>query len=238
MLEDAIPMQLPAVEVLLQPIVALDSHAVVAVEALSRLADGVPVLHALGEAEKGGQLDRLEAYLLRQGLAARHRVPSGSMLSLNVTAGALTGDASYAVLEGLPNLEGLVLELRQEGQWDADPELLSRIKNLRDRGALFALDDAARGFHGLLAIGQLQPDWVKLDRSVVTGAKDDAVRRAGLEMFAQSAQRSGSLLVAEGVETEDDLVALHDVGVTLAQGYYFAAPMSGVVPSEVLQAST
>jgi EAL domain-containing protein (putative c-di-GMP-specific phosphodiesterase class I) len=236
--DDAIPLQLPTVEVLLQPIVSLDTHHVRAAEALSRLSNGVPVLQALADADARGTTDRLEAYLLRQALAARHRVPAGALLCLNLSADALVGRASAAVLDALPTLQGLVLELRQEAAWEARPELLARVDRLRGRGALLALDDAARGFRGLLAIAQLKPDWVKVDRSVVTGSLHDPVRRAGLDMFAQSAERSGSLLVAEGVETEDDLVALAKVGVTLAQGYLFSPAVSGVLPPALVPGTT
>jgi EAL domain-containing protein (putative c-di-GMP-specific phosphodiesterase class I) len=59
----------------------------------------------------------------------------------------------------------------------------------------------------------------------------DPIRLAGLDMFAQSARRSGSVLVAEGVETEEDLVALRSVGVELAQGYLFSPPVAGPLPT-------
>lgn len=228
-----IPLQLPSIEVHLQPIVRLATFEVAGVEALSRVASDVPVLDLLQEADAAGTLDRLEAHLLSLALAARHRVPAGCLLSLNITAGALIGQAGYAVLDTLPSLQGLVLELRQGRAWDENPLLLERLRLLRERGALLALDDTAQGFQGLLAIARLRPDWVKLDRSVVTGAKDDPVRRAGLDMFAQSAARTGSTLVAEGVESEEDLVALHQVGVTLAQGYYFSPAVTGPVPERV-----
>lgn len=237
MQDEAIPLQLPTAEVLLQPIVSLETYEICGAEALSRLTNGVPVLQALADAEARGRRDRFEAYLLRLALTARYRVPPGALLCLNVSAEALLGPASSALLDALPSLEGLVLDLRQEDRWEAQPELLARITALRERGALLALDDAARGFHGLLAIGQLRPDWVKVDRSVVTGALHDPIRVAGLDMFAQSARRSGSVLVAEGVETEDDLVALRSVGVSLAQGYLFSPPVAGPLPS-VLQPST
>jgi EAL domain-containing protein (putative c-di-GMP-specific phosphodiesterase class I) len=225
-----IPLQLPSVDVLLQPVVDLRTFDVVAAEALSRLGNDVPVLELLEDARAQGTVDQVEAHLLRWGLAARSRVPDQALLCLNVTAGALTGRAGFALLDALPTLTGTVLELRQEREWDADAVLLDRLEQLRGKGALLALDDAAQGFQGLLAISRLRPDWVKVDRSVVTGSLDDPVRRAGLDMFAQSAQRAGSLLVAEGVETEQDLQALARVGVTMGQGYLLSPPVAGPVP--------
>lgn len=230
---DGIPLQLPAVEVRLQPVVALATGEVVAAEALSYLASGVPVLDVLADAEARGLLPRVEAHLLTSALAARLRVPEGALLGINLTAGALLGCASVAVLDALPTLEGLVLELRQDGPWTSDPDLIAAIGRMRDRGALLALDDAAYGFQGLLAMAHLRPDWVKVDRSIVTGASDDAVLRASLEMFAQAADRSGSVLVAEGVESEDDARVLRDLGVLFAQGYLFSPPVPGMVPERI-----
>lgn len=228
-----IPVQLPNVEVLLQPVVDLRTFEVVAAEALSRLGNDVPVLELLEDARADGRLDGVEAHLLKAALGARGRVPPGALLCLNVTAEALTGRAGLAVLSSLPTLEGLVLELRQDRDGTDGALLAERVRELRERGALLALDDAAQGFQGLLAISRLRPDWVKVDRSVVTGALDDPVRRAGLDMFAQTAGRSGSRLVAEGVETEDDLLALERAGVTLGQGYLFSPPLSGPLPRDV-----
>lgn len=228
-----IPMQLPSVEVLLQPVVDLRTFDVVAAEALSRLTNDVPVLELLEDAREQGRLDSVEAHLLKAALGARGRVPAGALLCLNVTVGALTGRAGLAVLSSLPSLEGLVLELRQDRAGTDGAVLAERLRELRERGALLALDDAAQGFGGLLAISRLRPDWVKVDRSVVTGAWDDPVRRAGLDMFAQTAQRSGSVLVAEGVESEEDLLALERAGITLGQGYLLGAPVGGPVPRDV-----
>ena len=228
-----IPVQLPSVEVLLQPVVDLRTSQVVGAEALSRLGNDVPVLELLAAARADGRLDRVEAQLLSASLAARRRVPDGVLLCLNVTAEALTGRAAFDVLCALPTLTGVVLELRQEGAAPDDPLLADRVDALRSRGALLALDDAAQGFQGLLAISRLRPDWVKVDRSVVTGALDDPVRRAGLDMFAQTARRSGSTLVAEGVETAEDLQALERAGVTLGQGYLLSRPLTGQVPRQV-----
>ncbi len=230
-----VPLQLPAVTVLLQPVVSLATFEVIAAEALARPSNDVAVLDLLDDSRAQGTLDEVEAHLLRHALAARARVPAGCLLCLNVTADALTGSVAFEQIDRLPSLDGLVLELRQERDWTDDGLLLERVGTLRDRGALLALDDAAQGFHGLLAISRLRPDWVKVDRSVVTGSRDDPVRRAGLDMFAASAARAGSTLVAEGVETEEDLASLARVGVTLAQGYLFSPPVPGPVPTVVRQ---
>jgi EAL domain-containing protein (putative c-di-GMP-specific phosphodiesterase class I) len=67
---------------------------------------------------------------------------------------------------------------------------------------------------------------LKLDRGFVTGATHDAHNRAILESSVALAKKLGLRTVAEGVETEDELRLVRDLGCTLAQGYYFTPPLS------------
>jgi EAL domain-containing protein (putative c-di-GMP-specific phosphodiesterase class I) len=221
------PLRFPTVEVHLQPIVCLRTGRMVAAEALSRLEDHVPVLNALAAAADGRHLDRFEAHLLRHALAARHRLPHDRRLSLNVLPDSLTGAATIALLNALPSLEGLVLEIHSEHDWYSDAALLGYVHRLRRRGALLALDGASVGFHGLMAMCRLRPDWVKIDRSLVTGASDDPLKVAALDLFVDSAHRGGSVVVAVGVETEADLTPLRAAGVELAQGHWLGHPTPG-----------
>jgi EAL domain-containing protein (putative c-di-GMP-specific phosphodiesterase class I) len=95
---------------------------------------------------------------------------------------------------------------------------------MRSRGALIALDDAGAGYQGIKQVASLRPDWVKVDRSVVTGVATDEVRRASLIMFDRVARRVGAVTVAEGVESLEDLEALRALNIPLAQGFWLGTP--------------
>jgi EAL domain-containing protein (putative c-di-GMP-specific phosphodiesterase class I) len=224
----------PAVTTLLQPIVSVDTGTLVAAEALGRLADGNAPVAWLAAARHSGDEDAVEAALLRSAFAARDRLPAGVLLTVNLAPTALCGPQVATVL-ARTELQDVVIELLQEHAWPDQPTLFEAVQQLRRRGARIAVDDAGTGFQGLLTITLLKPDWVKLDRSIVTGAHHDEIRRASLAMFAASARRAGSVLVAEGVEHPDDFLALRDLGVELAQGYLIGVPTSGIPTGTTLR---
>jgi len=87
-----------------------------------------------------------------------------------------------------------------------------------------AVDDAGAGYTSLRHILELRPTFAKLDISLVRGIETDELRQAlaaGLDYFAL---RGGFHLIAEGVESEDEAIALRRLGVEFAQGYLFGRP--------------
>jgi EAL domain-containing protein (putative c-di-GMP-specific phosphodiesterase class I) len=95
---------------------------------------------------------------------------------------------------------------------------------LRERGAQMAVDDMGAGYSGLNQIMAVHPRYLKLDRSLISGIDVDHERSALVAALANYAERVGSLLVAEGMETESELRTLIELSVPLAQGFYLARP--------------
>ena len=88
-----------------------------------------------------------------------------------------------------------------------------------------AIDDAGAGFASLMHILKLAPDFIKLDRELINGIDIDPVRRALAGSLMRFAEDTGATLIAEGVETATELLALSDLGIRHAQGFYLARPM-------------
>jgi EAL domain-containing protein (putative c-di-GMP-specific phosphodiesterase class I) len=80
------------------------------------------------------------------------------------------------------------------------------------------------GYSGLRQITTVQPSYLKLDRSLVSGIDDDDDRAALDSALVGYAEHVGSLLVAEGIENIAELRTLLDLGVPLAQGFYLGRP--------------
>jgi EAL domain-containing protein (putative c-di-GMP-specific phosphodiesterase class I) len=216
-----------AVSLAYQPIVDVIAGSVVAVEALARFHDQTSPMTVLRAADAMGLGADVEALVLRKALAERYRVPDGVLLTVNVAPARLLIDPVHSLVVGV-DLSGIVLELTEHALPPAPEHLLPLIATLRDQGALVALDDTGAGYQGIQQVAELRPDWVKIDRSLVTGAATDSVRRASLQMFGRVTRRVGALAVAEGVETEADLETLRELEIPLAQGYLLGAPSGHV----------
>lgn len=216
-----------AVSLAYQPIVDVATCSVVAVEALARFHEQASPLEVLRAAEPMGLGADVEALVLRKAFAERYRVPEGVLLSVNVAPARLLVDPVRTLVANA-DLHGVVLELTEHALPPAPEQLIPQITLLREQGAMIALDDTGSGYQGIQQVAELRPDWVKIDRSLVTGAATDSVRRASLQMFGRVTRRVGALAVAEGVETEEDLETLRELEIPLAQGYLLGAPSGHV----------
>jgi EAL domain-containing protein (putative c-di-GMP-specific phosphodiesterase class I) len=98
------------------------------------------------------------------------------------------------------------------------------MNKLRRFGLTFAVDDAGSGYAGVRQLVSLQPEWIKIDRSIVSKLDSDTTRRAAVRSLAQFAQDAGMSVIAEGLETETERLVLEHLGVGFAQGYLVGRP--------------
>jgi EAL domain-containing protein (putative c-di-GMP-specific phosphodiesterase class I) len=98
------------------------------------------------------------------------------------------------------------------------------IEEYRAQGFMTAIDDFGAGYSGLGLLAELQPDILKIDMSLVRGVDLDPVRRSIIRGIMAVADELNTEVIAEGIETRDEFAALHDTGIHLFQGYYFAHP--------------
>ena len=215
-----------------QPIVSLRSGAIVRYEALARFPpefDRRPD-QWFAQAHRCHLGAELEARALEAALAAPG-LPDGVELAVNVSPDALTSPRLLSVLPG--RLDGIVIEItEQQRVTDADA-VRSRLGALRSRGARIALDDAGEGYAGLGQLLRVEPEIIKLDRSLIDGLAMDPARLAIIEVFVRLAERTGAELCAEGIESIEQALLLARLGVTHGQGYALARPgppWPGVAP--------
>jgi GAF domain-containing protein len=122
------------------------------------------------------------------------------------------------------SLDGVVIELTENELLSGAPGLEAAIAEVRQRGGRIAIDDAGAGYAGLKHVMRLEPDLIKLDRSLVAGVEHDASRASLIASFVGYGRDSGAAVCAEGIETIGDLVRLADLDVTFGQGYVIARP--------------
>ena len=206
--------------VVLQPIYSLDSGDLVGVEALTRFP-GEGTQAAFERAHRAGVGPEMEAASIRAALRVQR--PGHAILGVNVSLSLLTHPAIVAALPG--DLGGIVLEITEDRDADLDVLLDETLADLRRRGALIAIDDFGTGYSNLDRVLSLCPDVVKLDMSLVQGLASPG-HQAAVRAVVGWAEEMGVLVCAEGVETEEQLHWLREIGVHSAQGYLLGRPAS------------
>jgi diguanylate cyclase (GGDEF)-like protein len=209
-----------------QPIVDVRSGSIHAYEALARFGPngGGSPLQWFSLADELGEREALERACLREALELFCRRPRGTRLSVNLSAPVLIDRSTLRMLDRIRDLSDLIIEVTEEALAHNDELLNTALAPLRERGAQMAVDDMGAGYSGLGQIMAVHPSYLKLDRSLISGIDVDQERAALVGALADYATRVGSLLVAEGMETAEELQALIELGVPLAQGFYLARP--------------
>ncbi len=213
----------------LQPIVDLATGRAVAVEALARFpgTPGTPVGHVFASARALGGGVALEAACLRAARELLCDLPAGVDLAVNVSPDAVEHPLVREALAG--DLGRIIVEVTEQPA--ADPVRLQDVlTELRRRGAKLAVDDVTTGHAGLIRLAQLRPDVIKIDRGAVRAIAGGTEQVAVVEALVSLGRRLGCLVLAEGVESVDDLVTLVGLDVDLAQGWAIATPAPRFAP--------
>lgn len=211
--------------IVFQPVIDLFSGRVVAVEALSRFA----ITPALAPdvwfdlAHRVGRGNELEILAITRALASLPLIPDGITLAINVGPRSAVAAHLDGVLAGVP-AGRVILELTEHVSFDDYPALRSALAAMRAAGLRLAVDDAGSGYSSLTHILKLAPDFIKLDRELISGIDVDPVRRALVISLVAFAAETGAEILAEGIETNDELDVVNSLGVRYAQGYYLGQP--------------
>jgi PAS domain S-box-containing protein len=195
-----------SVDMVFQPVLELESGRVCAVEALSRFP-GDPSLTPdrwFSEAWEVGVGVPLELLAIRKAAEAIPRLPAGIGLSVNA--------------------DRVTVELTEHLQIRDYRSFADSIGPMRQAGGQIAIDDFGAGYASLRHILRLRPEWIKLDISLTERIDENPLAHAMASALASFGKEVGLQLVAEGIETEEELDALTDVGFRYGQGFYFGVP--------------
>jgi EAL domain-containing protein (putative c-di-GMP-specific phosphodiesterase class I) len=206
-----------------QPLVALATGQVSGYEALTRFKQPPKRFpdQWFSLASRVGLGGALEAHAIKKALDVPNR-PAGAYLSLNLSPSTLRAPEVQAVLP--LDMTGLVIEVTEHELASDEGALTADLNEMRGRGARVAVDDAGAGYAGLQQLMRVAPDLIKLDRSLVQNIHEDPAKQALVDSFVRFGRRTGAQVVAEGIESEDELRVLADLDVTYGQGYFLAKP--------------
>jgi EAL domain-containing protein (putative c-di-GMP-specific phosphodiesterase class I) len=200
------------------PIVVAASGNVFGYEALARgirrgLTRPEVMFEVAAEANLIWELSRLCRAIALEGLS---RLGPNELLFLNVDPHDFA-DPDFD-LSGDPRR--LVIEITERIAIKDYPRVRERLGAFRARGIRIAVDDAGSGYAGLGSIANLEPNFIKLDMSLIAGIDANATKRHLVETMVRFANRQGAMVIAEGVERAEEFEAVQRLGVHLVQGFF------------------
>lgn len=210
-----------------QPIWHLPERRPIGFEALARFAAPPPRSpdEWFAKAAAVGMGPELELAALETAIEGLPSIPPPLYLALNVSP-AMAVDPRLAELLGRSPVERLVLEITEHNAIADVDAMNAALAPLRARGMRLAVDDAGAGYSGLQQILCLQPDLIKLDGALIRGIHRDPAKHSLAVALASFAKATGTELIAEGVETEDELAMLRVAGISHIQGNLLGRPMA------------
>lgn len=205
-----------------QPIRDIVSNQVVGFEALTRFDAPQSTLRMFDHAALVGRGRDLEFATMQAAVKATRELPPNCWVSVNSSAALLSEtDTLAGILDPLDR--PAVIELSEHDLITDYAPIAAAMERLGP-GRELAVDDAGSGFASLRHILEVRPAFVKMDIGLVQGAATDLTRRALVAGFVHFARDADFTLVAEGIESEDDLETLKELGVALGQGYLLGRP--------------
>ena len=118
----------------------------------------------------------------------------------------------------------VVLELTEQSVLTCIPDLAERLEALRSLGFRLAVDDLGAAYSGLTSLAIVEPDFVKLDLSLVRGIHESTTKQKIVGATVRLCSELGRNIIAEGVESVEERDVLIDLGCDLMQGFLFARP--------------
>lgn len=211
--------------VLYQPIVDVTDGRLVMAEALSRFEwePYRPPDEWFADAWRAGFGADLELAALWRAAENLERIPPEVRLAINLSPQVITHPDLAPLIAALDG-EHFVIELTEHVAVEDYKRVRRALVTLREGGALLAIDDTGAGFASLSHIIQLAPDIIKLDRELVHRIDGDPVRRSLATAIVSFAADIGASVVAESIETPDELNVVRALGIGYAQGTLIGGP--------------
>jgi EAL domain-containing protein (putative c-di-GMP-specific phosphodiesterase class I) len=229
-----------SIDTYFQPILCLESGNTVGFEILNRplKTTAFPNTEEFYDfIGKSGEVFSFEKFLRRLSFKRYsdqvHQQPihKPKMIFINVHPQVLA-DPSYKTGETLEILakhrfspEQIVLELTEKEAVTDYDQFIKVIEHYKSQGFRIALDDAGTGYNSLKTILYVKPDFIKLDKSLIRNIHKQMTQHHLVKLLLDYADKSGTKVIAEGIETIEELFHLQQMGVHIGQGYQLGKPM-------------
>lgn len=222
-----------SIRTVFQPIVDLRTGNVYGFEALSRGPKGSPLefpLELFAAAQRYNLHNQLEALCREMALTNSKCLAKGCKIFINFSPYAIydsdfkDGTTKKLMIDLDIKQSDVVIELTEKASIDDFRAFRINLEHYRNLGFNVAIDDTGAGYSGLQTIVSLHYNYIKIDRSLIENIDKDIVKKALLEVFHKFSKKINAHIIAEGVETLDELDVLIELGIDYAQGYVIARP--------------
>jgi len=209
------------------PIVVTETQEIFGYEALARgtlksMRRPEVMFEVAGQTDMIWELSRLCRNTAISGM--KKRLDKDQLLFLNIDPHDFTDPAFTETDMDVPDPARVVLEITERTAIRDYPKFRGRLKDFRDRGYRFAVDDAGSGYAGLGSIANLEPDFIKLDISLINCIDVNFIKQSLVEQMIGFANKHDAMVIAEGVETAEEYETVKKLGVHLVQGFYLHPP--------------
>ncbi|MBM7454281.1 diguanylate cyclase (GGDEF)-like protein [Oceanisphaera litoralis] len=220
---------------LFQPIVDTRQGKVIGHEALIRGPAGHPLefpADLFAEAKRVGMLSELDLACREAAMRAYRQMEMDGYLFLNVNPNVLLDrqhprGCTLRLAEKLDiSPRNIVIELSEQYPIHNPADLQQAVQRYREGGFLIAIDDLGAGYSGLKLWSEVRPDFVKIDRYFIDKLDQDPIKREFVQSIITLARGMQSRLIAEGIETGEEMNQLQSMGIHNCQGYYLGRPQA------------
>ncbi|WP_335387147.1 EAL domain-containing protein [Neobacillus drentensis] len=221
------------IKLLAQPIIDVVTKEIRAVEMLTRGPAGTVLespLQLFSVARQIGMLYELELLVIEKVLEQIKATKCRQDIFVNCTPITL-GNMRFTrdlkkLMEQYKNISPMriTFEVTENDSIEGLKNFIYNIKILRLMGYKIAMDDTGAGYSSLSIISEIMPDIIKIDRSVIQNIDKNSVKESMLQGLMLIAREAGSIVVAEGIENEEEASVLKRNNVDLAQGFFYARP--------------
>ena len=227
------------IETVFQPIVSLRDGSIYGYEALSRGPMNTEMYYPTVLFDCAEEYDKtweLELLCRMTAIETVHSMNTRFRLFLNVNPKIIHDEKfkqgftkEYLEQNGI-NPEDVIFEITERGVISNVSDFIATIDNYKSQNYRIAIDDAGAGYSGLNMITDIHPHFIKLDMNLIRDIDKDATKQSLIKSFTEFASLTNTYLIAEGIETKQELLKLVEIGVHYGQGFYLQKPNSVVSP--------
>lgn len=218
-----------------QPIVNTTTRQVFAYEALVRGLHNEPAYQVIAQVNDSNRYPFDQACRVKA-IKVAAQLGSQSYISINFMPNAvyrpelcIRTTIEAADVYGFP-IERIIFEFIEQEEIKDYAHVRGIVEHYKLRGFKAALDDFGSGYANLNLLSEIRTDYIKLDMALVRSIEQDKRHQTIVKGTVRACNELGIQVIAEGVETYEELATLQSFGIELIQGYYFAKPAFEALP--------